>query len=380
MEIKEMTIEELQERSNQIMTELEKPEANLDALEEEARAIKEELETRKAEEAKKNEERSKVAEGAGKVKESIKETKEMSNLEVRKSMEYMEAYKNYIINGNDQECRALLTENASGEVPVPVMLEGAVRKAWENDSIMSRVHKTFVKGNLKVAFEKDTDPAYVHTEGTSAPTEEDLDLGVVTLVPATIKKWLTISDEVADMAAPEFLQYIRDEIAYQIVKKMADLGIGDIVSAGTSHSASAIGLPKVNEGPSLTAIASAAAYLSDEARNVCIVLNRQTEVEFLAAQAAGNFMFDPFMGLPRVYSSALPAYATASDNDTYAIVGDLDALQYNFPNGDGVKIKWDEMTLAEADLIKIIGRAFAGHGVTAPGKLARLTKPAAATT
>ena len=44
MELKEMTIEQLEERRAAIVAELDAPEADLDALEAEARAIKEELE------------------------------------------------------------------------------------------------------------------------------------------------------------------------------------------------------------------------------------------------------------------------------------------------------------------------------------------------
>ena len=71
MELKEMSIEQLEERKTAIVAELDNPEADLDALEEEMRSIKAELENRKAEEAKKAEIRKQVAEGEGEVKESV---------------------------------------------------------------------------------------------------------------------------------------------------------------------------------------------------------------------------------------------------------------------------------------------------------------------
>ena len=67
MELKEMTVEELEARKAAIATEIDAPEANLDDLEAEARSINAELEERKATEAKKVEVRKAVAEGAGKV-------------------------------------------------------------------------------------------------------------------------------------------------------------------------------------------------------------------------------------------------------------------------------------------------------------------------
>ena len=61
-------------------------------------------------------------------------------------------------------------------------------------------------------------------------------------------------------------------------------------------------------------------------------------------------------------------------------MGDLSALQVNYPEGDGVTIKWDDLSLAEEDLVKVVGRQYAGHKVTAPGRLVRITKPAAVVT
>ena len=381
MDLKEMTIEQLEERRAAIVTELDAPEADLDALEAEARSIKEELETRKADAAKKAEIRASIAKGEGTVMQKFETAQAVkTDEEVRSSAEYCEAWKNYVMTGNDTECRTLLTTQVSGTVPIPVILESGVQTAWENDPIMSRVRRTFVRGNLKVAFELSADPAYEHTEGTTAPTEESLTLGVVELIPKNIKKWITISDEVVAMGGEEFVRYITDEITYQIVKKAAALGIADITGAGTQNGSSAIGVPQVVAAPELTTIAEAAAHLSDQASNVVIVMNRLTEVEFTKAYAAGNFAVDPFAGLPRIYTSALPAYNAASASNVYAIVGDLSALQYNFPEGDGIVLKYDDTTLAEKDLVKIVGRQYAAHKITRPGRLVNIVKPQAQTT
>lgn len=382
MDFKEMTVDQLEERKVQIGLEVDTPEADLDALENELRSIKEELERRKTEETKKADIRAAVAAGEGAVVQKFEsEERKMPDVkEIRSSKEYAEAWKTYIMTGNDAECRALLTTQVSGTVPVPVVLESGIQTAWENDPIMSRVRRTFVRGNLKVAFELSADGAYEHVEGTTAPTEESLTIGVVELIPKNIKKWITISDEVVAMGGEEFVRYITDEITYQIVKKAAGLGIADIVGAATSNSSSAIGVPKITAAPSVTAIPTAAAYLSDQASNVVVVMNRLTDVEFLAAQASGNFAIDPFAGLPRLYTSALPAYATASDNAVYAIVGDLSALQFNYPEGDGIVLKYDDMSLAEKDMVKIVGRQYAAHKITRPGRLVNIAKPAAAAT
>lgn len=383
MNFKDMTIEELETRKAQIAEEVEADGADLDALEEEVRGIKAELESRKAEEAKKAEIRSAVAAGAGTVvKKFEEEKKEMPTIEeIRGSKEYAEAYKNYIIHEDDSECRALLSENAkNGVVPVPIIVDTTVRTAWERNEILSRVNRTEFRGNFKAYFELSADGAYEHAEGTTAPTEEALTLGVVTMIPKNIKKWITISDEAVAMGGEEFLRYIYDEITYQVAKKLASLCVADVTGASTTNGSTAIGVPKVNMAPAVTTIPTAAANLSEEATNLCVVMNRLTEVEFVSAYAAGNFAVDPFAGLTKVYSSALPAYSTASDNAVYAIVGDLSAIQVNFPEGDGMAIKYDDLTNAEADMVKVVGRQYAAHGITKPGRLVNLTKPAAVTT
>jgi HK97 family phage major capsid protein len=382
MEFNEMTVEMLEERKSAIVAELDNPEADLDALENEARAIKEEIEKRKDAEQKKTEIREAVASGIGEVVQTFsQEEKVMPTIEeIRSSAEYAEAFKNYIIKGDDAECRALLTTNASGVVPVPVIVEETVKTAWEKNDFLSRVSKTAIRGNLKSFFELSADGAYEHAEGTTAPTEEALTLGVITMIPATVKKWITISDEAVAMGGEAFLRYIYDEITYQIMKKLVALCVADVTGASTSNGSTAIGVPKVNEDPSVTAIPKAAANLSEDAENLCVVMNRLTEVEFISAYAAGNFAVDPFAGLTKVYTSALPAFSTASANAVYAIVGDLSAIQVNYPEGEGVVIKYDDKSQAEKDMVKIVGRQYAAHAITKPGRLVNLTKEAAATT
>lgn len=385
MELKDMTIDELEARKAQIADEVETEGADLDALTEEVRSIKEELESRKAAEEKRAEIRSAVAQGAGVVIETpVEEVKETITMdEIRNSKEYIDAYAEYIKTGDDRECRSLLTTNATGgDLPVPDLVDQIVNTAWETDRIMQRVKKTYLRGNLKTTFELSATEAEVHSEGTSAPSEEELALGIVTMIPKNIKKWITISDEAVAMGGEAFLRYIYDELTYQIVKKMASLAVADVTSASTSSSSSAIGVPKLTAAPSVTVFQKAVTNLTDAAdvQNLVVLLNPATDAAVIDAVAAGNFSIDPYAGLTKIYTSALPAYATADDNAVYAIVGDLSAIQFNFPEGDDVVIKWDDMSLAESDLVKVVGREYAAHAVTGQGKLCNIAKPAAVTT
>ena len=382
--MKYKTMQEIETRKAAILQEMEQEGADLEALKKEMDELRENAaEIQKAAE-KAAETRRQIANGAaGIVVESCgNETGKNNAEEVRASAEYAEAYKHYILTGKADECRALLSLNAAanGQVPVPTLVDSIIKTAWDNDELLKRVRKTYFRGNLKCPFERSADGAYVHAEGTTAVTEEDLTLGVVELKPANIKKSIKISDEAIALGGEDFVRYIYDEMTYRVIKKLADVLVGDVVAAETSHGSTAVGIPKVAEAPAVNTIADAAANLSDEARNLCIVMNRLTEQQFNAAYAAANFAIDPYAGLPRIYTSALPAYSSAESNATYAFVGDLDALQVNYPEGDGVVIKWDDLTFADADMVKVTARQFAGHGVTAPGRLVRLTKPAAVTT
>ena len=378
-EIRELGFEELEKRSLEIAEEtaeadsemLETLNAELDAIEERKQTLELEIEERKqaAEE---------VAKGNGKEIETRKE-EIMTNLEVRNSKEYIEAFARYIKTGKDAECRALLTENVSGMVPVPEIVEGTVKAAWENDEIFSRVRKSFVRGNLKVGFEVSSSDATVHTEGDDPVSEEELVLGIVSLVPATIKKWISVSTEVAAMGAEEFLRYIYDELTYRIIKAAADGVVGSIANAPTDYNdgTDQVAVPQLAGDASTATIIEAEGLLGGQARNLVVICNRSTAAAIKGGALAGNFPFDPFDGATVLYTEALDSYADADADDVFMIVGDLAGVQANLPEGEAVKFIYDEYTLAPSDLIRIIGRLYAAIGVTAPGMFVNVTKAGA---
>lgn len=378
MDFTNMSMEDLEARLAAIPAELEADGADVDALGEEVRAIKAEKENRKAVEAEKAEIRAQVAEGSGEVVKKFEEEVRtaMTNAEIRNSHEYNVAYANYIKSGNDAECRALLTENVSGTVPVASYVEGRVRTAWERDGITSRVRKTFLKGNVKIGYEISADGAIVHTEAAnSAVTEEALTLGIVTLVPQSIKKWISISDEVYDLSGEAFLDYIYDELTYRIAKKLADLIIADIEACGTASTGALPAVPKYTSTTvTVGLVAQALALLSDEATDPVVIMNKATWGAFKAAQAANGYNYDPFEGLPVVFNDSISAFSAATTGVTYAIVGDLGlGAQANFPNGQQIEIKMDDKTKMEYDLIRILGREYVGHAVVAPKAFVKIT-------
>ena len=377
MDFTNMTIEELEARRAQIAEEIDAPEADLDALQDEARAIREELEKRKAAETKRAEIRKAVAEGSGRVINKIDEEKRTmpTNAEIRNSAEYIEAYANYVKTESDAECRALLTENVSGSVPIPEFVYDIVKTAWDREGITSRVRKSYLRGNLKVGFEISGDPAVIHTEGDAAIDPENLVLGVVELVPQSIKKVIQISDEVYDLRGEAFLRYIYDELTYRIAKKAADTLVEKILACGTVSTTTCPGVPVVAATAAVGTVAQAIAQLSDEAANPVIMMNKLTWATFKAAQYANNFAVDPFEGLPVLFTDKLTAYDAATTGVAYMLVGDLDhGALMNFPDGEGISFKFDEMTLKKQDLIEVLGRQYVGIGVVAPKAFAKVTK------
>ena len=150
--------------------------------------------------------------------------------------------------------------------------------------------------------------------------------------------------------------------------------MADIEACGTQSANSLPAVPKLTSTTvTVGLVAQALALLSDEAANPVVIMNKQTWGAFKAAQAANNYGYDPFEGLPVVFNDTISAFSAATTGVTYAIVGDLGlGAQANFPNGQEIEIKFDDKTKMEYDLIRILGREFVGHAVVAPYAFAKI--------
>ena len=370
-----MQMSDIEQRSLEIEEEMQKPDADIDSLTAEVN----DLEARKVQIEEEVEQRKKEAEEALKTAvevEKVEEVRRMSDMEIRNTKEYIDAYADYIKTGKDAEVRSLLSENASGTVAVPEFVYDIVKTAWEKEGIMALVRKAYLKGNLKVGFEISGGDATVHTEGGEAVSEESLVLGTVTMVPKSIKKWISISDEVYDLRGEEFLRYIYDELAYRIAKKCADELIAKIQACGTASTTTCVGVPKVTAASiAQGTIAAAMAQLSDEAANPVVIMNKATWGAFKSVQYAGNFDADPFEGLPVLFNNTITAFSAATTGVTYAIVGDLgEGALANFPNGDAIEFKFDELSKKKEDLIEVLGRRFVALAPVAPNAFVKIVK------
>ena len=178
-----------------------------------------------------------------------------------------------------------------------------------------------------------------------------------------------------DLSSEAFLDYIYDELTYRIAKKAQEELLAKITACTASATAATVGVGVVAGSPSVGIIAEAIGELSDEAVNPSIVMNKSTWAQFKAAQYAGNFNVDPFEGCRVYYDNTLPTYSTTGTaGTTWAIVGDFGlGAQANFPSGDEITIKYDDLSLAEQDMVKLVGREFIALGAVADKAFTKIT-------
>lgn len=362
-EIKVLEMDEVETRVSEIIEETRdaSPE-ELDAIAEELDAIEE----RKAEIKSAAEEKRAVIDAVIEKAEVIEEPKEerkvkMSDIEIRKSAEYLDAWVESLKGKASEEQRALLTVNATnGTIAVPVYVEDKINTAWENNDLMRRIRRTYFKGNLKVGYEASASGAVVHTEGSGAVTEEELVLGFIELIPKTIKKMVKYSTEVMDMKGEAWVDYIFDEVTYQIVLK----AVSETIAAINGSSIIGHSVPTVAGTITTADIIAAEGQLGGEATNPVFITTRQTAAAIKAAALSAGYAYDPFDGMEVIYAPMLPG--------VHGYVADLTGVQANFPNGDQVNFVFDEYTDAPSDLVRVIGRLMMAVSVVAPGKIVEI--------
>lgn len=368
-EIMEMNFEQVEERRSAIVEEIETADAEtLETLSEELDALEERKSVLKSEADEKRAEMLEVINGEGEVKEieeSKEERKNMDNMEIRKSPEYLDAWVENLKGRATEEQRALLTENAdlgsgqTGTIAVPTYVEERIHTAWESNEIMRRIRRTYFKGNLKVGYEQSADGADMHAEGDEAIQEEELVIGFVELIPFTLKKMVRYSTEVMDIKGQAWVDYIFDEIEYQIVKTAGAYAVYVMLNSSLSESVTAAGATL-----STADIILAEGQLGGEASNPVIITTRSEAAGLKAAALSASYGFDPFDGMDVLYVDSAALGGTA-----LAVVADLSGVQANFPDGDQVKFVFDEYTEAPADIVRVIGRLYCAIDVVAPGKV-----------
>ena len=291
----------------------------------------------------------------------------MSNMEIRNSHEYIEAFAKYVKTGDATECRTLLSDNATGGVvAVPTFVGEIIAKRLEDSAILRRVRRMNAAGNVKVGFEIDAPAAVAHTEGSGEIQEEALVLGIVNLVPKTYKKFVQISDEALDsMSGEAYLRYIYDEVARGIIKAEENAVVAMILAAPQTATASAPAVAAYSNGGTATVadFVQARALLSSAAEDLVIICTPAQYAAYRALQLGANYAVDPFDGLEVLFN----------DTVTAPIIGDLFGVMMNLPKGDAIEFKYDDRTLMTSDLVKVLGRQPAAIEVVGNKYFAKVT-------
>lgn len=377
-EIKNFTAEQVEERMAQIKNEIDNADA---ARLEELNAEIEALETRKGEIAMETRKANMkaVAAGAGTVI-SKPDTAEVRTLEsVRASQEYLEAFANMIKTGSDKECRALMTDLVDGgSVPVPTIIDDFINTAWERANLTSRVRTTNIKGTAKYPFEYSSTGASVHVEGDEAPAEEQLVLGTVSVEPAMLKKWITVTDEVLALKGQAFLDYIYDEIEFKILQLADATIIGAIKNSPAAATKTAAGVRQLTVPFDFATIFAAQAELVADAQNVVAIMNKKTyfntfmSLKDLSDRPIYNIVSDN--GRPSYYINGVEVLFDNTLDEDEIIVGDLNGVIMNLPDDRNVTFVTDPYSLAEEDKVKIVGKLYAGIQVVRDGYFVVVTK------
>lgn len=357
MELENMTHDEIETRLAEIETEITAEnadlaglEAEIDGLHQRQATLKEEAETRRAM-------MDKVATmRAPAIIETTEEREKVDTMEVEKR-EMVDALAEFIKGRATSEQRALLTTNATnGTVAISEIVDGWIWTDWDKSPILSRVRKQYVKGNYKVGYEASATGAVKHTEGAAAPAEETLTLAYIDFIAEYYKKWITVSDSVLALRGQEFMDYLMREFGHQLAMALENAVVAEISASTLTASAT----HAMNSG----AVLAGLAVLSDEATNPVAIMSKATYATIKGERTTtGARVEDPFEGLEVLFNNTV----------TGVLVGDLDGVIANFPEGEEFKFIVDEKSLAEKDMIKIVGKVMTAIHLVRPNGFAKVT-------
>lgn len=359
MEIKEMQMDDIQKRMAEIENEIVTDGADLEALNAEVDELNERAAAITARANSEKELRAKVAGMNFKPVEVIEEKEERKeNMEKENRAALVDALAEFIKGRATAEQRAmLLTTNATnGTVKVSDIVDDYIWTDWDKSPILSRIRKVYVKGNYSVGYEVSATGAVEHTEGANAPAEETLTLAYIEFVAKYFKKWIRVSDTVLALKGQAFMDYLFDEFGHQLAVALENAVVAEIEASDLSA--------KVTNPIDNTAVMAAFAQLSDEAANPVVIISKTNYAAIMNARATtGAKIEDPFNGFEVLFNNTV----------TGMLVGDLDGVVANFPEGEDFKFIVDENSLAEQDLVKIVGKVLASIHLVRPNGFAVVT-------
>ena len=241
MNIKEMTIEELEARKVQISAEVDADGADLDALTEEVRAINAELESRKAEAAKRAELRQAVAQGEGEVVQTfVQEVRKENEMFGVDTKEYRDAWTKYITKREmSEEERSALS--SAGSV-IPTMTVNSIwDKLIKDAELLGKVDVSQFPNYVR--FPVATSEAVGSSQAVGGSITESSDvIGYVDLIPNEYVKLLTVGADIDHMAIDAIHDWIVDNLTKSIryaINKDILIGSGTNALKGIAASVNA---------------------------------------------------------------------------------------------------------------------------------------------
>ena len=285
MELKEMTIEQLEERKAAIVVETETEGADLNALEEEIRAIKAEMEARKAAEAEKAETRAEVAQGAGEVVKDfdaeVREEKKMFGIDTK---EYRDAFMANLVGRATVEQRAILADNSAyGDgLSLPVGLD---KDIWDQVTTAHPIlaDVDVMRTGMAIKVTKMTPAAITKKMDSATSSEQTFTSAEVTLVGADYHTYVTLSYAEAKMSQGAMERFLVREVSDAIGEALAkdvfarilsDAGAGQKVTPAT--------------GSTMFENVKAAMALAVQARKPIIYAPAAAYYEIVGAIASGS--------------------------------------------------------------------------------------------
>ena len=241
MDFTQMTAEQLMERRTAIAAEIDAPDADLDALEAEARGINEELERRRNAESQRTAIRTAIADGAGETTNTFenheREERKMFGIE---TVEYRDAWVKKIIGRdlNEEERSAL---SSAGAV-IPTMTVNAVwDKLVKPAELLGKVDVSQFPNYVRFPKATTVNPATAQAVGGSISESSDV-VGYVDLVPNEYVKLLTVGADIEHMAIPAIHDWIVDNLTNSIryaINKDIVVGTGTNALKGLTASINA---------------------------------------------------------------------------------------------------------------------------------------------
>jgi len=233
------TIEEIETRKAEIAVEVEQPDADLDALQEEVRALNAEAEELRQAARAAEEQRKQIAEDASVSVIETRESEETKMTYTPDTVEYRNAWlKNLQGKPIDAEERTAL---ANGAYVIPQETLNKVYGKLELYPLLNAVDVMHIPGTVEVPVEGTVNAANVVAMGSAATDSAD-SLAHVTLTNYKFIKTVEITADVLAMAVPAFEAWLVDRLAnkiYRLVTGLVATGSGSSTVTGlTSITAS----------------------------------------------------------------------------------------------------------------------------------------------